>query len=98
MNNITNIKRRAEVARIDEFSKPVVSMFDKKYMKKAHAEEMQKRVHDARVHEAYKKAKKHEQRLEKEWKRTRRMSIACGVALTLTLLANVFGMWGQFFG
>lgn len=98
MNSVQTAKRNAEVKRIDEISKPVVSIFDSKYMSRARAEGNRKRAHEARVQASYKKAKAYEAAIEKDWKRTR-VTFAVLAALTVaTALANVAGMWGQFFG
>lgn len=98
MNTITDIKRAKEVEHINKISAPVVSIFDKRYMKRAHADEQRKRAHEQRVAASYKKVRAYEKSMEKDWKRTRATFVVLAVLTVATALANMFGMWGGFFG
>ena len=98
MNNVKNMKRAAEARRIDEISRPVVSIFDSAYISRARAEGNRKRAHEARVQKAYRKARAFEQAAERDWRRTRVTFVALAAITVATVLANVWGLWGQYFG
>ena len=98
MNELARQRYRAEAQQLSRKAAPVVNLFDDAYMKQAHRQGVAQRTHEARVQSAYKKAAELRAATERDWRRTKAMFSGLAILTAATAMANLFGMWGQFFG